>query len=161
MKQNLDFKEDVTRDSKFQKADIVRLSNSLYPLSEDKKADIWSVSTGKLFLGLMLWMLDTEAVTRKTPTLPYLLSLVGVEGGLGAWMKREVAQHYLSDDCVREFNTFLTFPEKTQHSIIACLVPPLESFNCCMQTVNIDLTGLKSLSSEEVELIAANRYKGG
>lgn len=115
----------VRRNPEFRIGDILILSNSLYPLTGDGKADIWPASSGKLFLGLVLWMLDTEAVTGQTPTLPYLLSLVGVEGGLGAWMKREVAQDYLSDDCVREFNTFLTFPEETQGSILANFNAPL------------------------------------
>ncbi|WP_150139627.1 type IV secretory system conjugative DNA transfer family protein [Candidatus Enterovibrio escicola] len=115
----------VRRNPEFRIGDILIISNSLYPLTGDGKADIWPASSGKLFLGLMLWMLDTEQVTRKTPTLPYLLSLVGVKGGLTAWMKREIAQDYLSEDCIRELNTFLIFPEGTQGSILANFNAPL------------------------------------
>ena len=119
----------IRRLPEFRIGDILILSNSLYPLTGDGKSDIWPASSGKLFLGLVLWMLDTEYITNKDPTLPYLLSLVGVTGGLGAWMKREIAQGYLSDDCVREFNTFLTFPDETQGSILANFNAPLAIYS--------------------------------
>ncbi|MCT7947695.1 type IV secretory system conjugative DNA transfer family protein [Shewanella septentrionalis] len=119
----------VRRNADYRVGDLLILSNSLYPLTGDGKADIWPASSGKLFLGLSLWMLDTEKVTNNTPTLPYLLSLVGVEGGLGAWMKREIAQDYISADCAREFNTFLSFPDETQGSILANFNAPLAIYS--------------------------------
>ena len=133
----------VRRIPEFRVGDILILSNSIYPLTGDAKADVWPASSGKLFLGLVLWMLDTENITNKTPTLPYLLSLVGVDGGLGSWMKREVAQGYLSDDCAREFNTFLSFPDETQGSILA-------NFNAALGIYS-DQTVAKAVSGNDFD----------
>ncbi len=118
----------VRRQSEFRIGDVLVLSNALYPLSG--KDDIWPQSAGKLFLGLSLWMLDTEEATGKTPTLPYLLSLTGEDGGLQKWMKRELKKgqddpDHLGEECVREFNTFLSFPDETQGSILANFNAPL------------------------------------
>lgn len=119
----------IRRNSEYRIGDVLILSNSLYPLTGDPKADIWPASSGKLFLGLTLWMLDTEKITKKTPTMPYLLNLIGMEGGLAHWMKQEIAQGYLSTECEREFNTFLSFPDETQGSILANFNAPLAIFS--------------------------------
>lgn len=119
----------IRRNIAYRIGDILTLSNSIYPLTGDGKSDIWPASSSKLFLGMVLWLLDTESITNRTPTLPYLLELVGVEGGLKAWMKRELSQRYLSDECEREFNTFLTFPDETQGSILANFNAPLAIYS--------------------------------
>ena len=133
----------VRRNEAYRVGDILILSNSIYPLSGDAKSDVWPASAGKLFLGLSLWMLDTESIMKKTPTLPYLLSLVGVEGGIAAWMKREIAQGYLSDECSREFNTYLSFPDDTQGSVLL-------SFNSPLAIIGDD-TVSKSLSGNDFD----------
>lgn len=115
----------VRRETSYRIGDLQVLANSLYPLSGDAKSDVWPASASKLFIGLSLWMLDTESITKKTPTLPYLLSLLGVEGGLGKWLKAEIEHSYVSDDCQREINTFLSFPEETQGSVMLSLNSPL------------------------------------
>jgi type IV secretion system protein VirD4 len=119
----------VRRESAYRIGDLLILSNSLYPLSGDAKSDVWPSSAGKLFLGLSLWMLDTESITKKKPTLPYLLSLLGVEGGLTAWMKNELTQGYISEECSRELNTFLSFPADTQGSVMLSFNSPLAIYS--------------------------------
>ena len=117
----------VRRLPEFRIADILSITTSLYPV-DGSKDKIWPSSAGKLFLGLLLWMLDTEEVTGKTPTFPYLLSIIGIEGGLTPWMKREIAKDYLSDDCLKQFNGFISCAEETQASIKANLESPLGIF---------------------------------
>ncbi len=119
----------VRRESAYRIGDLLILSNSLYPLSGDAKSDVWPSSAGKLFLGLSLWMLDTEKVTGKPPSLPYLLSLLGVDGGLSAWLKSELTQSYISDDCSRELNTYLGFPAETQGSVLLSFNAPLAIYS--------------------------------
>ncbi|UJF17245.1 type IV secretory system conjugative DNA transfer family protein [Vibrio sp. SS-MA-C1-2] len=119
----------IRRLPEYRVGDILIMSNSLYPLTGDGKSDIWPASSGKLFLGLTLWMLDAESISKQSPSFPYLLSLVGVEGGLSAWMAREVDNEYVSADCRREFNTFLSFPDETQGSILANFNAPLAIYS--------------------------------
>jgi type IV secretion system protein VirD4 len=133
----------VRRESAYRIGDLLILSNSLYPLSGDAKSDVWPSSAGKLFLGLSLWMLDTESITKKTPTLPYLLSLLGVEGGLRGWIKNELTQSYISGECSRELNTFLGFPDETQGSVLLSFNSPLAIYS--------DETVAKSVSGNDFD----------
>ncbi|WP_299496374.1 type IV secretory system conjugative DNA transfer family protein [uncultured Shewanella sp.] len=118
----------VRRHKAFRIGDILTITTSLYPLTGDKN-DVWNRLAGKLFKGLALWLLDTENITKQTPTLPYLFSLTGVEGGLDKWMKREISQGYLSDDAILEFNNYIATAEETKGSILSSLVSPLAIFS--------------------------------
>lgn len=108
----------VRRQEAYRVGDLLTIANTLYPSSGDAKSDVWTGSASNLFLGLSCWMLDTESRTGVEPTLPYLLSLVGVDGGLDKWMKSEVKQDGISEDCRREFNAFLGFAKETQGSVL-------------------------------------------
>lgn len=119
----------IRREAAYRIGDLLILSNSLYPLTGDAKSNVWPASAAKLFLGLSLWMLDTEDITNKTPTLPYLLSLIGVDGGLSNWIKSELTQSYISEECSREFNTFLSFPAETQGSVLLSFNAPLAIYS--------------------------------
>lgn len=116
----------VRRIPEFRVGDILVLANTLYPKASGGKTDVWQPLARKLFLGLSLWMLDTESVTGKTPTLPYVLLIASVDGGLAAWMKQELKQSYLSDECNREFNAFVGMHDEGQSSIMMSFYPPLE-----------------------------------
>ena len=115
----------VRRESAYRVGDLLIMANSIYPLSGDPKSDVWPSSAQKLFIGLSLWMLDTEEITNQTPTLPYLLSLIGVEGGIANWIKAQLKHSYISDECSRELNTFLSFPDETQGSVLLSFNSPL------------------------------------
>ena len=118
----------VRRQAEYRIGDIQVLAKSLYPLTGDAKADIWPASAGRVFLGLSLWMLDTEEITGQTPTMPYLISLRGVEGGLVPWMKHQLQQGYLSEECELEFNIFIETHEETRSGILTNFDVPLEIF---------------------------------
>lgn len=118
----------VRRHDAFRVGDILVMTNSLYPLTGDKN-DIWNELAGKLFKGLALWMLDTENIKNVNPTLPYILTLTGVDGGLVKWMKNEILLGYLSDETILEFNNFLDAPDDTRGSILSNFVSPLAVFS--------------------------------
>jgi type IV secretion system protein VirD4 len=119
----------VRRDSMSRVGDIQIITNSIYPLSGDAKSDIWPQSAGSLFKGLTLWMLDTESVTGVNPTIPYLMSLRSVNGGLVPWMKRELQKEYLSPECEAEFNKFIDTEEETRSGILTTFDGPLEIYS--------------------------------
>ncbi|MGD1336093.1 type IV secretory system conjugative DNA transfer family protein [Vibrio harveyi] len=108
--------------------DILTITASLYPLTG--KDDIWNVNAGKLFTGLTLWMLDTENETGIKPSIPYMLNLVGVQGGLKKWMKEELENNpSISLECRNEFNAFLAYPDDTSGSVLANFNTPLAIFS--------------------------------
>lgn len=131
----------VRRDAAFKVGDLLVMTGSLYPIAGDSKNDLWNELAGKLFKGLSTWMIDTEKLTNQTPTLPYLLSLTGVEGGLENWMRRELAKSYIGDDTALEFNNFINAPEETRGSILINLVGPLAVFT--------DVVAAKSVSASD------------
>ena len=117
----------VRRSDAYRVGDILTITTSLYPLSG--KDDIWPVNAGKLFCGLTLWMLDTENETGIKPSIPYMLNLVGVQGGLKKWMKEEITNNpLLSQECLNEFNAFLAYPDETSGSVLANFNTPLAIF---------------------------------
>ena len=118
----------VRRSQTFRIGDVLNIANSLYPASGDK-GDIWNELAGKLFKGLSCWMLDTEAITGIKPSLPYVLQLTGVDGGLRAWMRRELKHDYVSDDARFEFNNCLSMAEETYSSVESNLLSPLAIFS--------------------------------
>ncbi|MGR5170685.1 type IV secretory system conjugative DNA transfer family protein [Vibrio owensii] len=118
----------VRRSPVFRVSDVLNIANSLYPISGDK-GDIWNELAGKLFKGLSCWMLDTESITGTTPSLPYVLKLGGIEGGLRAWMRREIKNDYVSDDARFEFNNCLSMAEDTYSSVESNLLSPLAIFS--------------------------------
>lgn len=118
----------VRRSKTFRIGDVLNIANSLYPVSGDK-GDIWNELAGKLFKGISCWMLDTEDVTGIKPSLPYVLKLTGVDGGLRAWMRRELKNDYVSDDARFEFNNCLSMAEDTYSSVESNLLSPLAIFS--------------------------------
>lgn len=118
----------VRRSKTFRIGDVLNISNSLYPVSGDRN-DIWNELAGKLFKGLSCWMLDTESITGVKPSLPYILKLTGVDGGLRPWMRRELKNDYVSDDTRFEFNNCLSMAEETYSSVESNLLSPLAIFS--------------------------------
>lgn len=133
----------IRREAAYKSGDLMMMANSMYPLSGDAKSDVWPQSAGNLFIGLSLWLIDTEKVTKREPTLPNLLALTGVEGGLSNWMKSEIHQEYMSEETVNEFNNFLSYPEETKGSILL-------TFNSALSIVR-DKTVAKALSRNDFD----------
>ncbi len=116
----------IRRSEAYRVGDILTITTSLYPLKG--KDDIWPENAGKLFTGLTLWMLDTEKETGIAPSIPYLLNLVGVQGGLKKWMKTQVQRPDISQGCKNEFNAFIAYADETAGSVLANFNGPLKIF---------------------------------
>ncbi|ARR51948.1 type IV secretory system conjugative DNA transfer family protein [Photobacterium damselae] len=117
----------IRRDPTYRIGDILAISAVFYPLTGDKN-DIWNELAGKLFKGLCLYMLDCEEKGMPV-TFSQLLKLTTPEGGLKAWMQKEIKEGVLSDECVAEFNAFISAPDETRGSILSNLVSPLAIFS--------------------------------
>lgn len=116
----------IRRAEAYRVGDILTITTSLYPLKG--KDDIWPENAGKLFTGLTLWMLDTEEQTGIAPSIPYMLNLVGVQGGLKNWMKQQVQRTDISQVCKNDFNAFVAYPDETAGSVLANFNGPLKIF---------------------------------
>lgn len=115
----------VRRSPLFRVSDLLVIAGALYPTGNGDKNDMWNELASKLFTGLCLWMLDTEDIYGKLPTLPYIYSLTSVDGGLAKWMKEEISKGYCSTECEHEFHNFINAAEETRASILSNLVAPL------------------------------------
>lgn len=126
----------IRRSATYRVGDIMTITDAFYPTAG--RDDPWNALAGKLFKGLVLWMLDSEQIYMKTPTLPYLFALTGVDGGLVKWMKTELTHSYVSNETKVEFNNFLDAPDETRGSILSNLVSPLAMFNdkVCAESVS-------------------------
>jgi len=113
----------VRKDRKYRILDIKVITNSLYPLTGDGSKDMWAISASDVFLGLVLWMMDTYKFTKVLPTIPYMLSIRASQGGVVKWMKSEIENaledgNYLSKECINEFNKFVDIYVETQSGIL-------------------------------------------
>lgn len=128
----------ISRDATNRIGDIQVIANSLYPTSNIKEPAL-QIFARKLFTSLTLWMLDTEKVTGVTPTMPCLLDIAYVEGDLKKWMEREVKNNSISEECLNEFNDFISYPNETFISVLATFITPLTLF--ADPTVRMALNG--------------------
>lgn len=123
-------------------ADILALAKIIYPTTGDGEKDTWPNLATALFTGLVSYMLDMEQLDKNYPVhLPHLYRLATPDGGLSKWMKDEISKNkaidevtgqsknYLSQDCIAQFNAFIAGSEKTQSSIVATLLSPLQIFS--------------------------------
>jgi len=126
----------IRRNPAYVMNDIGVMATSIYPLSGDGKSDIWPSQAGALFTALTLWMIDTEAKTGQVPTFPYLLTIVGIEGGLDKWIKSELNKascadadgEYLSANCMMGLNEYVSLPDDTKGGVFMNFKDALEIY---------------------------------
>ncbi|EPP5665786.1 type IV secretory system conjugative DNA transfer family protein [Vibrio cholerae] len=116
----------VRRSEAFRAGDVLMIARSLYPNGDKSKSEIWNNLAAKLFVGLSLWMMDSERITGIKPSLPYLYRLINVEGGLIKWMKQEIQQEYTSYEVKAEFNSCIAMATETFSSVLSNLAAPLD-----------------------------------
>lgn len=135
----------IRRQEIFRIGDILAISAIFYPLTGDKN-DVWNELAGKLFKGLVLYMLDNEKYGCEV-TFPKMLSLTAPEGGLDAWMKDQIEAELCSQDCKEEFYAFMAAPNETKGSIVSNLVSPLAIFSdkVCAAAVSGDSFDLREI----------------
>lgn len=121
----------VRRDKLYRVDDIQGIANILYSSAgADANSAFFNEMAQTLFLGLVLYMLDTpdEAVS-----LPNLVRLTAPDSGYGLheWIQTVIAERTdgsLSTECANALMSFASNSENTRSGILASLVAPLNIF---------------------------------
>lgn len=106
--------------------DIQKIGQMLFPKIEGE-APIWQASARSLWLGLVLYLLET-------PELPATLGealrqlTMGDERLAGILEQRQQSKHPLSDECYLALKEYLDTPEKTRGSVRKGFTSALELF---------------------------------
>lgn len=120
----------VSRNRNFRVGDITAIGQSLWS-SDDPKNAFWNDQARNLFLGLVLYLMETpdlpctmgEVVRQSSgkgqPVKQYLLNLIA---------DRMASEKPLSDECVDALNRFCSTSENTLTSILASFNAPLLIF---------------------------------
>jgi len=120
----------ISRDKNFRVGDTLAISQALYPAGENKDS-FWNDSARNLFLGLTLYLLDTEGLPctlgellrqssgKGRPIRDYLQELM---------VGRQNGPHALSEECLDALNRFCATSENTMASILATFNAPLTIF---------------------------------
>ena len=118
----------IRRNTMYRVGDCYNIANILYPLVGDAKTDIWNQLAQKVFVGLVLYMLDLEDVNPNV-TLTRLIDLTNQDEGFAKWCANVVRNgDHLSDQCKSELNSFSSSAGATQGSIFSNLIAPLGIF---------------------------------
>lgn len=129
----------INRNPLYTVGDAFNVANILYSTSgggNDGNAKFFAEMAQKLFVGLVLYMIETEVASQKTPTLTYLNQLTTPAGGqeLADWIVEqcnyETAQYkvHLSDECKNSLMSYAVNSENTASSILSSMVAPLSAF---------------------------------
>jgi type IV secretion system protein VirD4 len=121
----------ISRDRNFRVGDVLSLGQALYPSEVDSKDKFWNDSARNLFLGLVLYLMDT-------PDLPCTLGeVLRQASGKGMPIKeyihtilvdRSNGANALSDECLDALGRFIAAPDNTLGNIISTFTAPLNIF---------------------------------
>lgn len=116
----------ISTDPHFKINDIQKLGDLIFPRI-DNEPPIWQSSARSLWLGLVLYLLETENLP---VTLGELLRQIthGDERLLKIVKKRQKSENPLSQQCFMALNDYLTTPEKTRGSVRKSFLAALELF---------------------------------
>lgn len=123
----------VSRDPDFSTGELQKIANILLPTSgnDDGNSKFFNGMAQQLFVGLGLYLIETEKTTDRTPTINALLALsLPKVGTLAAWIENEVLRDDISDECKKSLLSFSgNKSENTRSSILASMQEPLSIFN--------------------------------
>lgn len=120
----------VRDDPRFRVSDLMRITNILYPPSDD----VWSATAESLFLGLSLYIMDTKKETanfniatikRYAVTLDFLKD----EPTFLKYVESRKDYEPLSEDCITHLRSFSQTSEKLRNSISISFNQPLAIFS--------------------------------
>ncbi|MDV7561175.1 type IV secretory system conjugative DNA transfer family protein [Acinetobacter baumannii] len=123
--------DEISHDENFRIGEIIAMGRSFYPVTGDPKADFWADTANNLFLGLALYLFETEEL----PTT--MGEVLRQSSGKGQPIQdhirqiieeRQQSDRPLSDICVDALNRFLGQPENTLGNTIATFTAPLTMF---------------------------------
>ncbi|MFH0134842.1 type IV secretory system conjugative DNA transfer family protein [Variovorax sp. VaC1] len=120
----------INRNRNFRVGDILAIGQALYP-GDNAKDSFWNDQARSLFLGLVLYLMDT-------PELPCTLGeVLRQSSGKGRPIKdhlgdivaaRSTGDDALTEECLNALNRFCNTSENTMASILATLNAPLTIF---------------------------------
>ncbi len=115
----------ISDDPHFRVTDIQAIGHMIYP-DNDREAPIWQPSARSLFLGIVLYLMETEG-------LPVTLGEVLRQATSGddkrfasVIMDRQGSSRPLSGECVAALNDYLNTSDSTRSSIRKTFTAPLE-----------------------------------
>ncbi|WP_151745284.1 type IV secretory system conjugative DNA transfer family protein [Acinetobacter calcoaceticus] len=123
--------DEISHDENFRIGEIIAMGRSFYPVTGDPKADFWADTANNLFLGLALYLFETEELPttmgeilrqssgKGQPLQDYLSQVIE---------QRQKSDRPLSDICVDALNRFLGQPENTLGNTMATFTAPLTMF---------------------------------
>jgi type IV secretion system protein VirD4 len=123
----------IRRDVLHRVADIQNIGSMLYPSqSVDGNTAFFNESAQTLFLGLVLYLLDTP---KQECSLNSLVKLTAPDTGVGLdlWIKstisqRDIGDSPLSPDCKKALLSFASNSDNTRAGILASCIAPLNIF---------------------------------
>ena len=123
----------VSRDSVFSTGGAFNIANILYSTSSNESGNsrFFNEMAQKLFVGLCLYLIETEKETKIVPSLAAMLKLSTPENGmaLGDWIKEEVLRPDLSPECKNNLLSFAGNSGQTASGILSSFLAPLSVFS--------------------------------
>jgi len=123
--------DEVSHDENFRIGEILAIGRSFYPVTGDPKSDFWAGNANNLFLGLALYLFETDELPvtigeilrqssgKGQPIQDYLSQVISL---------RQKSDRPLSDTCLDALNRFLGSPENTLGNIMSTFTEPLTVF---------------------------------
>lgn len=123
----------VSRDPVFSTGGAFNIANILYSTSSNESGNsrFFNEMAQKLFVGLCLYLIETEKETKVVPSLAAMLKLSTPNNGmaLGDWIKEEVLRPDLSPECKNNLLSFAGNSGQTASGILSSFLAPLSVFS--------------------------------
>ena len=121
----------VSRDPDFTPRDMAKIANILFSSSgSDDNAAFFQGMAQQLFIGLGLYLIETENETGITPTISGIKKLSQPTGvDLPTWIKQQVLRDDISEICKRNMLSYAATSANTASSILASMIEPLSVFD--------------------------------
>lgn len=118
----------VSRDPDFSYRDLSQMASILFAGGNDKDK-FFDDMAKNLFIGLGLYLIETEDETGVVPTMRELIRLSQPEDGdLKKWVEAVVEEGGVSKDCISALLTYARASANTASSILASMQAPLSVF---------------------------------
>lgn len=122
----------IRKDKMHRVSDIQVLAQDFYSSNGDSNSEYWTQNAQTLFLGCVLYLMDTPEIPL---TMPNVLMLTTPKNGsdFGEWIKKEIAdrkntERELSIECCNALLSFASNSENTRSSILSSMTSPLNIF---------------------------------
>lgn len=123
----------IKRDRNFAPGGAFSIANILYPTSGKMEGNtrFFNEMAQKLFVGLCLYLIETEEDTGITPTLSAMLHLSTPATGetLADWVKKAVKDPELSGECKNNLLSYASSTGATASGIVSSFLAPLNVFS--------------------------------